>query len=103
MDIVRFLIDAAKNKSPEGTAPLHVAAQNGHIEIVRLLIQHGADKNMTDQHEATPLFKAAANGHIEIVRCLVQHGTGKNKSSDEGATPLKTWQPLKAMVKLLIA
>lgn len=79
-----------------------MAAANGHIEIVRLLIQHGADKNMTDQLEATPLFKAAANGHIEIVnRCLVQHGTGK--SSDEGATPLKTWQPLKAMVKLLIA
>ena len=81
-----------------------MAAQHGHIEIVRLLIQHGADKNMTDQHKATPLFKAAANGHIEIVnRCLVQHGTGKNKRSDEGATPLKTWQPLKAMVKLLIA
>ena len=78
-----------------------MAAQHGHIEIVRLLIQHGADKNMTDQHKATPLFKVAANGHIEIVCCLVQHGTGK--SSDEGATPLKTWQPLKATVKLLIA
>jgi len=34
----------------QGVTPLHDAAQNGHIEIVRLLVEHGASLLNKDKH-----------------------------------------------------
>jgi len=32
-----------------GKTPLHEASGQGHVEVVRLLLQHGADANMKDE------------------------------------------------------
>lgn len=34
---------------------LHVAACEGHVDAVRLLVREGADLNITDRYNATPL------------------------------------------------
>ena len=47
-----------------GSTPLFIAAQKGHLEVVRFLVESGANKTKqgrTDT-ESTPLFIAAAKG-----------------------------------------
>jgi len=57
---------------------LAVAAQYGHAEIVRLLLDAGEDPNRYNQvgghSHATPLHHAAGGGHFEVVKLLVERG-----------------------------
>ena len=48
----------ANKQDNDGEAPLHCAAYNGHLEIVKLLLDAGADVNMQD-NMVTPLHWAA--------------------------------------------
>jgi len=58
-------IDEAKQ------TPLHWAAAEGQVEIVRLLLtKFGADANATDSAGRTPLHMATINGHVEVARFL---------------------------------
>jgi ankyrin repeat protein len=63
--------------------------QTGHLEIVKVLIKHGADvdKPKTDVG-ATPLLIAAQKGHLEIVKVLLENGANIDKSTDDGIAPL---------------
>lgn len=58
----------------EGAPPLWCAAAAGHLDIVKLLISHGAKVNSTTRTNSTPLRAACFDGHLEIVKYLVQHG-----------------------------
>jgi len=57
---------------------LALAAQHGHAEIVRLLLDAGEDPDRYDpvgcHSHATPLHQAAFHGHEEVVRLLAEHG-----------------------------
>lgn len=77
IEMVRFLIergmDVNKSVGISDGGPIKNAAFNGHIDIVKLLYEHGAT---LDVSEATknPLFAAIYNGHFEVVRFLVEKG-----------------------------
>ena len=58
----------------EARTPLHKAVCGGHIDIVRLLVENGAEVNARDGNDETPLHKAAERGYIEVVRLLVENG-----------------------------
>ncbi|KAI9203657.1 ankyrin repeat-containing domain protein [Polychytrium aggregatum] len=66
-------------KSINGTTALYFAAQAGHINIVRFLIDNACateeDRrrmvNQTRRNAWTPLMIAAGNNHPDVVRCLV--------------------------------
>ena len=64
------------------------AAENGDIEIVKLLIDNGS--NINDLYYGyTPLHKAAENGDIEIVKLLLENGADINAVDDDySRTPL---------------
>jgi hypothetical protein len=58
---------------------LHNAIYNkGHIDIVKLLLNNGADVNSKGNLVNTPLHWAAFNGNIEIVKLLLEKGADFN-------------------------
>jgi ankyrin repeat protein len=63
-------VDPLNNKSE---TPLHLAAEEGHIEVVRYLIEKGADvAAKADRSELPPLHQAARHNHVDVVRYLLQ-------------------------------
>jgi ankyrin repeat protein len=60
-----------------GWTPLHVAAAQGNVEVVRILVEHGADTTALTEDGRTPLLLAAEVGNAEIVRILVENGTDR--------------------------
>ncbi len=57
-----------------GRTPLHLAALQGHMQLVKLLEAARADVNAKDEHGMTPLHKAAVQGHTQTVSELLAHG-----------------------------
>ncbi|XP_073031958.1 E3 ubiquitin-protein ligase XBAT33-like [Primulina eburnea] len=52
-------------------SPLHFAAAKGHIEIVALLLENGADVNTRNYCGQTALMQACRYGHWEVVQTLI--------------------------------
>lgn len=63
-------------KTHDGRSALHFAAEGGHEEIARFLIERGADVHLVGENGITALRMAAEKGHIPIVRLLLEAGAG---------------------------
>jgi hypothetical protein len=74
--------------APVAKTPLHAAAENGHAEMIQLLLSKGADVNARTASGYTPLHLAAKNGHGLCARILLDAGANVNAQSDNGETPL---------------
>ena len=48
------------------------AAQNCHFDVVKYLVEHGADKNKQGKHKQTALMFASAKDHFKVVEYLVK-------------------------------
>ncbi|MGB0550583.1 MAG: ankyrin repeat domain-containing protein [Limisphaerales bacterium] len=70
--------------------PLWMASEEGHKNVVELLLQYKANVNKTHpDFGSTPLFQASQMGHTEVVRLLLEGGADPNiAETDEGSTPL---------------
>jgi ankyrin repeat protein len=91
------------------TTALHIAAKNGHVATVKLLIENGADLNT--RHESsfghtgsTPLSVAAERGNSLCAIELIKAGADVNLAGSSGATPLMiaASEGREAIVALLI-
>lgn len=51
--------------------PLHHAVYSGNVDIVRFLINQGANYNITD-NEGTPVYYAFQYGHVRIVKYFIE-------------------------------
>ncbi|MBO4707914.1 MAG: ankyrin repeat domain-containing protein [Elusimicrobiaceae bacterium] len=84
--------------------PLMRAAYNGHLKVVKLLIDKGADINIQNEAGSTALMKAAYKGYFEIVKLLIDKGAKINLKERHGATALikGVAQGYTEIVKLLL-
>src|SRR5262249_576221 len=70
------------------STPLHQAALSGHVEVVGLLLERGADPNLAASDGIAPLHYAAQAGHLEIAQMLVEHGANVNALTAMGEPPI---------------
>jgi ankyrin repeat protein len=65
-------------------SPLSHAAGQGHLHIVRRLLEHGSDLNMPE--DAAPhgraLFEACCANHLQVAQLLLEHGANPNAGTD---------------------
>ena len=71
-----------------GETPMHIAAEEGHANILSLLLDHGADVDDQGNQGFTPLHLTSVNGKLEAGQCLLDRGADINARGNFGRTPL---------------
>ncbi|KAL1481974.1 hypothetical protein MTO96_034079 [Rhipicephalus appendiculatus] len=72
-----------------GQTALMLAASHGRLEMIKLLLDAGAEPNVQDNDGSTALMCAAEHGYIEIVRVLLAHpDTEVCLADNDGSTAL---------------
>ncbi|XP_035692616.1 ankyrin-1-like [Branchiostoma floridae] len=76
------------SKSKKKATPLHKAADGGHVDVSKLLLNFGALVNSKDEFKNTPLHKAASAGHVGVADLLIKKNAQKDSVNKVKATPL---------------
>ena len=87
-----------------GTTALQFATREGHMDVVRALLEAGAEVNQVNAaDQMSALTSALLNGNFDIAMYLVANGADPNLASSTGVTPLyavidaqwaaRTWYP----------
>jgi ankyrin repeat protein len=71
-----------------GDIPLHWAAEDGYLDMVRLLIQSGADVNARQPAGWTALHFATKSDRVEVMRLLLQKGANIDARNGKGDAPI---------------
>jgi ankyrin repeat protein len=74
--------------SDKGATTLFGACQQGHVDIVKMLLDKQADVNVQDVEGCTPLLIACYQGHKDIVKILLDKQADVNIQDVNGAMPL---------------
>jgi ankyrin repeat protein len=83
-ELLRKDAGLAKRLNSARVSPLSYAAREGHLHIVRRLLEHGADPNTPE--DAAPhgraLFEACRENHLQVAELLLEHGANPNAGTD---------------------
>eukprot|EP00833_Pecoramyces_ruminatium_P002196 jgi/Orpsp1_1/1176228/evm.model.c7180000056874.1 len=66
-----------------GENPLFDACLTGNENMVKYLIEHGADINKENHRWETPLFRACSTGNENLVKYLIEHGADITAEDDK--------------------
>lgn len=76
------------SRNKDGLTALHVAAHNGDVDIINLLIERGGSVAATDYDERTPLHVACARDQVDCSLILLLQSADVNARDSNGSTPL---------------
>ncbi|MGB7923796.1 MAG: ankyrin repeat domain-containing protein [Pyrinomonadaceae bacterium] len=85
---VLLMSGANPNSILDGWTALMIATIKGHCEIVRALLNKGADANLKNHDGLTALRFAVAMADIEIMQVLLSKGAHVNTQDNDGWTPI---------------
>ncbi|KAJ7604379.1 ankyrin repeat-containing domain protein [Mycena polygramma] len=87
-----YEVDAALDHCADANAldsALQGAASKGHMDIVHLLLKHGADVNGVYGKSGCALYCAVQNSHVDVVRTLLENGADVNAVIGDGDSALQ--------------
>jgi ankyrin repeat protein len=87
--IVKLLFTRGAELNPPGWTALIYAATNSQIDVMRYLIEAGADVNAESPNGTTALMMAVRGGNADAAALLVARGADVNHRSQNGATALR--------------
>lgn len=90
-----------------GFTPLIWAASNGNIEIIELLLSHGADPNFRNKDGGSALWYSVTNERLEALNVLLSKGADPNIKFMDLQTPLeyckeRNWGKFPEIAKILM-
>jgi hypothetical protein len=82
--------DPNNSKAPGlGISALVAASRNGHLDVVKYLVEHGANVNdQNNELKKSPLLAAAWSRHLDVAEYLLSKGASINAQAHNGFTPL---------------
>lgn len=86
--LVRKLTALNADVNKPGWAPLHYAATHGHLDVMRLLLEHHAYIDAESPNGSTPLMMAAGYGTPEAVQLLLDAGADPLLKNQLGLTAI---------------
>ena len=67
---------------------LYSASENGHVDVVRSLLDRGSDVDERNSLRTTALAAASMNGHLDVATLLIERGADVDSRDRLGRTPL---------------
>ena len=95
---LRVLLEAGgdPNKGNGTFLPLHTATLTGRLDVMRLLLDKGADINGWTEAGITPLHSAAIGQNAEAAKLLLKRGADPQKRDNKGRTARELAERMKA-------
>lgn len=87
-ELCQLMIRQGADVNKPGWAPLHYAATNGHLDIMRLLLEENAYIDAASPNNTTPLMMAAHYGTPSAVKLLLEAGADPMLRNDLGLTAI---------------
>lgn len=88
IEILQQAPEAVRTTQEGGMTPLHLAALSMQLDIVRLLLDHGAPIDARADDGSTPISLAARRGNRRVVQELLKRGARTDLPDDDGFTCL---------------
>ena len=105
-DVVKFLVFEHSQDVDAGglwynATPLILASREGHLEVVRILLECNADPKIRDDETYNPLERASKVGDVEVAQILLEHGADAKTQDKYNWTPLHM-ASTEAVVRVLL-
>ena len=90
LERVKILVEqgVGMETTSQGWTPLIVAVIRLHYDVVRYLLEQGANREKTDPYHWTPLHFAAYYGNVEMTKLLMVHGADLHARTNNGTLPI---------------
>ena len=79
--------EADVNPSEDRWSSLMLAAEYGHLDATKFLLDAGADSKYVGEGGWTALHRAGVMGHTNVARLLIEAGSERERTDDEGLSP----------------
>ena len=89
LDLSEKMVKKGADVNKTGWTPLHYAASNGHVAVIKLLLENHAYIDAESPNGSTPLMMAGRYGSAEAVRLLLEEGADPLLKNQQGLTALE--------------
>jgi hypothetical protein len=88
LEVVRQLLERGAEVNHGGWTPLIYAASRNQVEVARLLVKQGAQVNAQATNGTSALMMAVREGHLQMTLLMLELGADINLRNDDGQSAL---------------